>query len=715
MDESFYSPSWYRVCDLRPRLVNHARIHRQHFRGQLWYVLQDFASGRYHRFSPAAFLVISLMNGQRTVRQVWEMACKRLGDDSLTQHEMIRLMGQLHQCDVLHGDVPPDVDEMSARAAKVRRRKLLGSFINPLALRLPLFDPERLLTAGQAFYRPVFSWPGALVVFVFIAYAVVVACSHWSELTDNIIDRVLVAKSFALLLLTYPFVKALHELGHACAVKRWGGEVHEIGVMFLVLMPVPYVDASAASAFREKWRRAVVGSAGILVELLLASLALFVWLNAAQGLVRAFAFNVMVIGGVSTLVFNGNPLLRFDGYYVLSDILEIPNLADRAKRYLSYLVVHHLFGVRDTPSPVTAPREAGWLFLYGVASFIYRLFVVGVIVLVIAAKFFVVGVLLAIWSAIMMAVVPSAKALWFLLQSPVLFRHRRRALAISGGAFAVIVAVLMLIPLPYSTVAQGIVWAPEEASVFAGTDGVVLRLAVQPNAMVARGDPLLVLQDELLSARVRVLEATVEELSLRREAVYSTDPVQEQLASEELRRARAELDLALQRQANLVVRSPDSGRFVLRRPADIVGRFAHKGELLGFVTSPERHVALVVVPEESADLVRSRTRSLELRPAADPAHSHPATILREVPNINDRLPSPALSTLGGGELVMDPRDPKQNKVLTKVLHLEVEFSGRPTADEIGGRVYVLFDHQPEPLAWRLYRKLRQLFLRRLDV
>src|SRR5690348_1211234 len=102
MDESFYSPSWYRVCELKPRLVNHARIHRQHFRGQLWYVLQDFASGRYHRFSPAAFLVISLMNGQRTVRQVWEIACKRLGDDSLTQHEMIRLMGQLHQCDVLH-------------------------------------------------------------------------------------------------------------------------------------------------------------------------------------------------------------------------------------------------------------------------------------------------------------------------------------------------------------------------------------------------------------------------------------------------------------------------------------------------------------------------------------------------------------------------------------------------------------------------------------
>ena len=106
-------------------------------------------------------------------------------------------------------------------------------------------------------------------------------------------------------------MKALHELGHSYAVKRWGGEVHEIGIMFLVFMPVPYVDASESAGFQSKWQRAFVGAAGILVEIFLASLALFIWLNAEEGLVRAFAFNVMLIGGVSTLFFNGNPLLRF--------------------------------------------------------------------------------------------------------------------------------------------------------------------------------------------------------------------------------------------------------------------------------------------------------------------------------------------------------------------------------------------------------------------
>ena len=233
MEKSFYSPSWYRVADLKPRLRSHARVHRQHFRGQLWYVLQDPASGRFHRFTPAAYLVIGLMNGTRTVRRIWELACSRLGDDALTQDEMIRLLAQLHQADVLQADVPPDIEEMSARAAKVWRRKLTMGLINPLALRLPLLDPDRFLTATLPLVRPLFSGVGAILILVVLGCGMTLAAMYWSELTDNIFDRVLVWESLALLIVTYPLVKALHELGHAYTVKYWGGEVHELGIMFL--------------------------------------------------------------------------------------------------------------------------------------------------------------------------------------------------------------------------------------------------------------------------------------------------------------------------------------------------------------------------------------------------------------------------------------------------------------------------------------------------
>ena len=145
--------------------------------------------------------------------------------------------------------------------------------------------------------------------------------------------------------IAYPLVKGLHELGHGLTIQRWGGEVHELGLMLLVFIPVPYVEASAATTFPSKSRRMLVGAAGVMVELLLASLALLVWLSVEPGWVRDLAFDITVIGGVSALLFNGNPLLRFDGYYVFSDLLEIPNLASRSQRYYAYLGKRYLLGI----------------------------------------------------------------------------------------------------------------------------------------------------------------------------------------------------------------------------------------------------------------------------------------------------------------------------------------------------------------------------------
>jgi putative peptide zinc metalloprotease protein len=678
-------------------------------------VLQDPASGRFHRFTPAAYFVMSLMNGSRSVRQIWELASRRLGDDALTQDELIRLLAQLHQVDVLHGDVPPDVDEMSTRAAKVRQRKLIGSLANPLAIRLPLLDPDAFLNATLPLLRPLFSWIGALSYVVIVGCALVLAGVYWRELTDNVVDRVLVDKSLVLLLITYPFVKALHELGHAYALKYWGGEVHELGLMFLVFLPVPYVDASGSASFGEKWQRVLVGAAGIMVELFLAAIALFIWLSVQEGLVRAFAFNVMLIGGISTVVFNGNPLLRFDGYYILSDLLEIPNLADRSKRFIGYLVIRYLFGAQDAHSPVTAPGERFWFITYGVASFAYRVFIVSVIFLVVATRFFIIGVILAIWGFIMMVGLPMGKGVWFLFKSPAIARQRRRAVTVCAAGLIAALLVLLLVPVPYRTVAEGVIWTPGEAGVFTGVEGTVAALLSEPNSVISRGDPLIRLEDPLLDAQVRILEATAKELELRRAAVVGTDPLRKQLLEQQLEQVTADLALKRKRQADLIVRSPGQGRFILRRPGDLMGKFVHKGEILAYVAAYDNPIAKIIVPEDAADLARSRSNAVEIRLADSIGVTHPASILREVPSIDDRLPSLALSTIGGGNIAVDPRDPRNPRALTQILHIELGFQEPVTVVEMGGRIYARFDHGNEPLAWRLYRDLRQLFLRHLNV
>ncbi len=369
MEETLLSPSWYRVARLRPRIRAHTNFHRHRYRGQIWYVLQDHSTGRCHRLSPAAYQLAATMNGERSTQEIWDAANTRLGDEGPTQDETIRLLGLLHFADVLQCDAPPDTVELFRRFESHERGEWWRRFASPLAIRIPLLDPAEFLERWQNVARPLFSLPAAIVYGLVVGAALFLAAEHWEELSAGVGSELFDPRNVLLLWLVYPVVKALHELGHGFAARVWGAEVHEMGIMLLVLAPVPYVDASAASAFPDKRKRAVVGAAGILVEVFLAALALFVWIVVEPGLIRSIAYDVMLIAGISTVIFNGNPLLRFDGYYVLADLIEIPNLASRGTQYVGYLVQRHLLGLENVRSPVTAPGEEKWLFGYAVASF----------------------------------------------------------------------------------------------------------------------------------------------------------------------------------------------------------------------------------------------------------------------------------------------------------------------------------------------------------
>lgn len=716
MERAFLSPNWYRVAGLKPRLRAHARFHRTLFRGQVWYVLQDRSSGRFHRFSPEAYFLVSLLDGQRSLESVWSLASTQLGDDALTQDEVIRLLGQLHSADVLFGDIPPDIGELADRGRRQRRRKLLAGLANPLAIRLPLLDPDAFLTATAPLARLIFSAFGGVVFLALVAYAGLLAGQHWEALSGDVADHVLAAESLLLLAITYPLVKAVHELGHAGAVKRWGGEVHEIGLMLLVFMPVPYVDASDSMSFPSKWRRAVVGGAGILVEVALAAIAMIVWVNAEPGLVRAFAFSVMLICGVSTVVFNGNPLLRFDGYYVLSDLLEMPNLASRANAHLGYLVQRYAFGMRGAQPAATAPGEEPWLFVYAIAAFVYRVMVSLAIAMLVGTQFFVIGVLIALWSLVLLAVVPLFKFARFLLASPALRRQRGRALAVTGATLALAGGLAFVLPLPNATMAEGVIWVRGEAPVVAGVDGMVVALHAGQNAEVQAGAPLLLLEDPALSGRVRLLQARVTELEAHHAMRDLSDPLRARITLEELTLARADLALAQERLGQLTIRARTDGQLSLRRPDDLLGRFLRKGELVGYVVRHEAPVIHVAVPENEADLVLQGTRGIAVRMASDRAQQREARIERIAPRLEERLPNAALATQGGGSIALDPTDPAHQRTIGKFLLLDLALvEERRDAPRFGERVHVRFAHDDEPVATRLYRALRQVFLKHFNV
>src|SRR2546422_9728134 len=216
------------------------------------------------------------------------------------------------------------------------RRQRMSEWLSPLSWRFHVLDPEPLLRRLLPWFRPLFAPLGLVPWLAIVVPALVLMAVHWEALTENFIDRVTTPENALALFLLFPIIKALHELGHAAAIKAYGGEVHDMGVMLLVFTPIPYVDASSATAFGSKWRRFVVGGAGMMVELVIASVALYVWLGAQPGVARSLAHYAIILAGISTVLFNGNPLLRYDGYYMLVDLLEIPNLYTRSRTWLGW-------------------------------------------------------------------------------------------------------------------------------------------------------------------------------------------------------------------------------------------------------------------------------------------------------------------------------------------------------------------------------------------
>lgn len=709
-----FSQSWYRVAGLVPKLRSHTQIHRHIYRGEDWYVLQDHSTGRFHRFTPEAYLIIGFMDGVRTVDDIWKAACARLGDDMPGQDEVIDLLVQLNSVDALQSDILPDVGDLHQRYTRQKRSKWLSAIYSPVALRFPLFDPERFLQYTKRLVNPLFGWPGAIVWSLFVIYAFVLAGMHWGELTGNISDRVLSVENLVLLWFIYPVVKAFHEFGHAYAVKRWGGEVHEMGVMLLVFVPVPYVDASASSAFRSKYERMLVGGAGILVEVFIAALAMVVWVNVEPGALRAVAFNVIILTTFSTLLFNGNPLLRFDAYYVLSDFLEIPNLGAKANKYAGYLFRRYLVGSDDSDNPASTRSEAAWLLTYAVTSFVYRIFITIRIILFVAGKFFVLGLLIALWTGINSVVIPIYKGLRSFINNPQIKSAKARVYIISFVTVSLFLAFILWMPMPSFTMAEGVVWVSEDSRVHAGADGFIVRVVAEPGKHVVRGEVLIECEAPELTAQVKLSRARLKEMQARHRAAFSVDPAHALILEDEIRRQSAELASVTAELDALKVKSPNDGIFLMDRVIDMPGHYVTKGMPMAYVVDFSRTTVRVVVDQTEIERVTNSLRSVHARLSGDLSTRRPATLIRRVPAATKELPSLALSVEGGGGVALDPALSGAPQAFEKFFLLDLRVEGK-MIERVGERVFVRFTHDPEPYATRWYRVIRRTFLRRFDV
>jgi len=714
MSESVFSTYWYRVAKLKPALRDSTRVSRHIYRGQVWYVLSNSLTGQNLRFNAAAYRLIGQMSGQLSVEEIWDNAGRIDPDSHPGQDEMIRLLIKLHDANLIQSDILPSTEKLLSKSG-TSTSNWKQRTANPFSVRFPLCDPDRFLEKWSHIVAPLLS-RGAFVAWLLIMLTALVAAGiNWVDLVENAtVDRLLSINNLALLWMTYPVVKVLHELGHAFAVKKWGGEVHEMGIMLLALTPIPYLDATASGAFTEKRQRIAVAAMGMMVELLIAALALFVWLNVGTGFVSALAYNVMLIGGVSTVLFNGNPLLRYDGYYILADQVEIPNLAQRSSQYFGYLVQRYLLASPAAESPVTAPGEKGWFLGYGPLSLCYRIFVLFGLIWLVSDKFFIIGVLIAIWGVISLLLLPAGRSLSRFLGSPAARNGRARLALLTGGG-AVLLLVVFAWPMPLWTTTQGVVWLPQDAVVRAGTDLEIVEILAPAEQVVKAGTPLLRGVDPFLEAQFEVIRARLEELYATYNALPLHERVERKMLLDEIELVREQLRQEQAKQEKLVVCSPCAGRFILPDARNLLGHFVKQGEVLGYILDPQKPTIRAVVNQADIGLVREHLSDIELRFAKQPELALSTSRQRIVPSADLKLPSAALGTTGGGTIPVDPNDPDGLRALESHFQLELGLPQQISNPQIGDRVHVRLEHGSMPLALQWYRSLKQLFLRKFYV
>jgi putative peptide zinc metalloprotease protein len=706
-----------------------AQISRQYYRGERWYVVRDPAGNQFHRLSDPAYRFVALLDGTRTVQEAWDLCGGQLEDDAPTQPEVIQILSHLYSANLIDADITPDATILLRRHKQQTKKKMQGRLMNMLFPRIPMWDPDRFLRAWMPVCKMAFSKFGAFVWLTVVISAIVLVAPKWNEpghslktAAQHSIDVRNNPVNLILLYGVFVIVKFLHELGHAFSCRRFGGECHELGVMFLVFIPTPYVDASTAWAFPNKWHRIFVGAGGMIVELFIASIAAFIWVSVGDihSITAQLAFNAMLIASVTTVIFNANPLLRYDGYYILSDYLEIPNLRQKSSEYSLGLIKRYVFRVKLS-QPLPPPLQRFWLFTYAITSSIYRAFVGFVILLIVAYELPVIGPLMAISGIATWFLVPVFKLTKYLGTDPELHRKRGRALAFSLGVAAALVVVIGIIKFPVNIDAEGVLSvSPAYAKLtYVEQPGFVKEIGknsdgttLKDGDFVHKGQILLVLENEPLTTDLNVYKAKADEVTAEMNAATAVSANARQLKETELDDLKKQIDLLQKEVDKLTIRAEIDGELIAPDLQYQVRRYfaPSKHELLR-VVDPNKQYVEAALPQDDYQLLDQQNNWIQ-------DHTE-VRMVSEIPRVVKAISatltpaqvkaiSPALTPLGGGQSQIDPTShDQQDKLLTP------EFRARVVMDDLGNyitgqRAYVRFKLQKKPLIWQWARRAMQL-------
>ncbi len=566
---------------MRPDLT----FDRMTYQGVEYWVVKEPLGQKYFQFPPHVFYLLQQLDGTKSVEELQDNYHREYAPKRITRQDLQQLLTRFHQDSLVTSDLPGQGMELLKRGKKNSRMELMGQFANILAIRYKGFDPERILNAMLPYTWWIFTKACAMVVAVLAAVALLSVIANWAQFQAKLpgFEAFFDPSQWYMFALVLCVTKVFHEFGHGLSCKRLGGECHEIGFMLLVLTPCLYCNVSDSWRLPNKWHRAAIGAAGMYVEIILATIATFIWWFVQPGFVQDICLKVMLVSSVSTVLFNGNPLLRFDGYYILSDILEIPNLNQKSTKALTTLLGRHWLGL-EIPDDQLMPTNRPWAFaMFTVAAFCYRWFIMFSIIFFLMTmlepyNLESVGVGIALFSMVGMLGMPLYKLYKYMSVPGRMHQVKKIRFGVVAAVVVVLLALVLFIPMPHYLRCSFIVMPQDIETVWVREAGRLDQCDVQAGDEVGKGQVLakLVNEDidfELLSVESQVAEKLAQyEIANRRMSTTDKplggDP-RKMLASEiaSLKRRQARLE---QQRRDLELKSPIAG-IVLEVP------YAHQG------------------------------------------------------------------------------------------------------------------------------------------
>lgn len=642
------------------------------------YVFHDPVAFGSHAFTAEEYMVMTAIRSDRNLTDVFAGLVERGVVATNEEEDFFGFVITLHGFGMLRLPLS-ESGRLFERYQKKQQAKKKALWMAPMYLRLPLWDPDRFLTRTMRWVMPLFSKGG---VMAWVALWLIVAWSllgRGSELVSEAADM-LTMSSVPVMYLALVVLKAIHELGHAYCCKKFGAEVPEIGVAFIVATPCAYVDASASWKLPSRMKRIAVGLAGMYFELFVAGISALVWVSTQPGFIHSVALSVFVVSSVTTLLFNINPLMRFDGYYVFADMIGVTNLRDRSARYIRDVMRRVFVGLGTFP----IGRSCGWLISYGIGSAIYRVLIAFTVCAMMLALWPIAGLVLCGFFAFWMIVLPICRTLHWLWSHEDTLPKRVRARCVAILLVAATPLALSGLPISRTLVVEGVLEREHREILRAPADGFVTEVRCSQGQQLAANQDVVVITNQALALEAELVGEQLHAEQLQAEAYFEVDPSRSSYHKAGASFLGDRLQSLTERNNKLTVRTEAGGTCFESDPTSLVGAFVRGGDALIEVHRGNHRVRALMLSEDRHRAPIQVGQTALLRWRSQPDRVVHARIVQVEPAASRELIPEALTMKAGGKIFMLNQESGSEQADRSYLHVVLEPSWVP--EDIHGQV-----------------------------